>query len=164
MPPPPRPCARSQLLGQAASNEKTSPYFSNVNRDLCRTVTRGKEGRTSLSGENRNKGQSIWPSKEPIPSISHHDSATSSHGPTPKLATPPIQPLFKQSVQSFESERVDIVRSDAKTMPMVECRESSLSDDEEEKRIRAEASMEKRGFRSAKSLERSIVKRRKLKG
>ena len=164
MPPPPRPCARSQLLGQAASNEKTSPYFSNVNSDLCRTVTCGKEDTTSVSGENPNKGQSIWPSKEPIPSVSHYDSASSAHGPIPKLATPPIPPLFKQSVQSFESERVDVVRSDAKTLPMEECRESSPSDDEEEKRIRAEASMEKRGFRSAKSLERSIVKRRKLKG
>ena len=49
-------------------------------------------------------------------------------------------------------------------MPTGECREHSLSDGEEEKRIRAEASMEKRGFRSAKSLERSIVKRRKLEG
>ena len=59
---------------------------------------------------------------------------------------------------------MDVVRSDIEIMPTKECRESSFSDDEEEKRIRAEASMEKRGFRSAKSLERSIVKRRKLKG
>lgn len=153
MPPPPRPCSRSQLLKQAASNEKTSPYFLNENSDLCQTTTRGKKGGMSQSRNNRNKGQSIWPSKETIPSISHHESASS-----------PVQLLFKQSVQSVESGGLDVVRSEAETMPTEECRESSLSDDEEEKRIRAEASMEKRGFRSAKSLERSIVKRRKLKG
>ena len=151
-------------MRQAAPNGQTSPYFSNENRDLDRTATRGKEGGTSQSRNNWNKGQSIWPSKETIPSISHHKSTLSAHGPTPELATPPVQLLFKQSVQSVESGGFDIVRSEAETMPTEECRENSLSDDEEEKRIRAEASTEKRGFRSAKSLERSIVKRRKLKG
>ena len=163
MPPPPRPCARSQLMREAASSEKTSPYFSTENRDLCRTATRGKESRTSQSRHRWNRAHSISISEETIPSIPHHESASSAHGPTSKLATPPIQLLFKQSVQSVKSGAFDVVRSEAETMSTEECRERSLSD-EEEKRIHAEASMEKRGFRSAKSLERSIVKRRKLKG
>ena len=163
MPPPPKPCAGSQLLRQVASNEKTSPYFSNENRDLGRTATRGKESGTSQSRNDWNKGQSSWPSKETILSI--HDEITSSaHQATSKLITPLTQRLFRQSLQSVESGGFDVVRSEAETMSTEKCRESSLSDDEEEKRIRAEASMEKRGFRSAKSLERSIVKRRKLKG
>ena len=164
MPPPPRPCARSQLLGQAASNEKTSPYFSNEIRDSCRTTTRGEEGGTLQSRNNWNKGQSIWPSKETIPSISDHESASSAHGPIAKIPALPVQLISEQSVQNLESGGVYFVRSDSETMPTDECGECSLSEDEEEKRIHAEASIEKRGFRSAKSLERSIVKRRKLKG
>ena len=164
MPPPPRPCARSQLLGQVASIEKTSPYFSNVKRDLCRTATSGKEGATSLSPEKWNKGQSICPSKETIPSTSHQESASPAHGPTPKLPASTVQLMCEQSVQSFKSVGNQFVCPDSEIMPPDECGEYSLSDDEEEKRIRAEASMEKRGFRSAKSLERSIVKRRKVKG
>lgn len=164
MPPPPRPCARSQLLGQTTSNEKKSPYFSNEIGDLCRTATRGKEGGTSQSRNNWTKGQSIWPSKETTPSISHHGSVSSAHEPIPKLPALPAQLMFEQSVQTLESVGMYFVRSDLETVATDECRECSLSEDEEEKRIHGEASIEKRGFRSAKSLERSIVKRRKLKG
>ena len=56
-----------------------------------------------------------------------------------------------------------LVRSESETMQTDECGQCSSSEDEEEKHIHAEASIEKRGFRSAKSLERSIVKRRKLR-
>ncbi len=164
MPLPPRPYARSRLLGQAASNEKTSPYFSKEIRDLCTTATRDEEGGTSQSRKKCNKVESIWPSKETIPSSTHHESASSVHRPTSKLPTPPVQLMFEQSAESLESVGMSFVRSDSEIMPTDECRQCSLSDDEEEKRIHAEASIEKRGFRSAKSLERSIVKRRKLKG
>ena len=164
MPPPPRPCARSRVSEHAASNEKTSPYFSEGIRDLCTTATRGEKDRTSQFRNKRKTRGYLRPSEETISSSPHHESAWSAQGPTTKLTTPPIQLLFEQSVQSVESVGMDVVRSDIEIMPTEECRESSFSDDEEEKRIRAEASMEKRGFRSAKSLERSIVKRRNLKG
>ena len=164
MPPPPRPYARSRVPGQAASNEKTSPYFSKEIIDLCTTATRGEDGGTSQFRNKRNNREYLRPSEETISSNPHHESAWSAHGSTTKLTTPPKQLLFEQSVQSVESVGMDVVRSDIEIMPTEECGESSFSDDEEEKRIRTEASMEKRGFRSAKSLERSIIKRRKLKG
>ena len=164
MPPPPRPCHRSRFSGRAASNEKTSPYFSEGIGNLCTAATRGEKDRTSQIRNKWENKEYLQPSEEIISSSPRHESARSAHGPTTKLTTPPIQLLFEQSVQTVVSVGMDVVRSDIEIMPTEECRESSFSDDEEEKRIRAEASMEKRGFRSAKSLERSIVKRRKLKG
>ena len=164
MPPPPSPCARSRLFGQSASHEKTSPYFSREIKDLCTTATRSEASRTSQSRSKWNNGEFTCLSKEAIPSSSHHESVSPAHGTTPKLPTLPVQLKLEQSVQNLESVGMYLIRSDSKTMPTDKCRQCSLSDDEEEKRIHAEVSIEKRGFRSAKSLERSIVKRRKLKG
>ena len=161
-PPPPRPGARSRL-GRAASNEKTSPYFSRENRDLCTTAKRGEEDESSQSRNTWKKGQSVRPSTETMPSSSHNESASSAHGPTSKLPTSPVQLVFEQSLENLEAVKTVLVRSDSETMPREECRQGSVSEDEEEKRIHAEASIEKRGFRSAKSLERSIVKRRRLR-
>ena len=163
MPPPPRPDTRSRLLGRAASNEKTSPYFSRGNRDLCTTAKRGEKDESSQSRDKWNKRESVRPSKETMPSAPHYESASSVHGPNPKLPMLPVQLVSELSVQNLETVRTAFVRSDSETMPTDECRQGSVSEDEEEKRIHAEASIEKRGFRSAKSLERSIVKRRKLR-
>lgn len=163
MPPPPRPGARSRLLGRVASHEKTSPYFAKENRDLCTTTKRSEEDGSSQSRKNWNKGESIRPSNEIMPSSPHYESASSAHGPTAKLQTLPVQLVFEQTVEDLEAQRTVSVRSASGTTPTDECRQCSPSEDEEEKRIHAEASIEQRGFRSAKSLERSIVKRRKLR-
>ena len=163
MPPPPRPSARAWLVERTALNEKTSPYFSQENRDLSRTAKHGEKDESSQSGDKWNKGQSIWPSKESMPSSAHYDSASSAYGPTSKPHTSPVHLVLGQPVRDLEALRTDSVRSDPVTMPTDEYKERSPSEDEEEKRIHAEASIEKRGFRSAKSLERSIVKRRKLR-
>ena len=163
MPPPPRPDARSRLLGRVASNEKTSPYFSRENRDSCTTAKRGEEGESSQSRNQWNKGQSVRPSKETMPSTPHYESISSVHGSTSKLPMLPVQLASEQSVKSLEAVQMGLVRSESETMQTDECGQCSSSEDEEEKRIHAEASIEKRGFRSAKSLERSIVKRRKLR-
>ena len=163
MPPPPRPCSRSRLLGRATSNEKTSPYFPRDEGDLCTTTKPRKEDRSSQSRDQWDNGHSIWPLRETTPSRSHDESATSAQGPSSKLPSLPVQVDFEQSVTNLEAVITDPVRSVPVTMPTDEYRECSPSEDEEEKRIHAEASIEKRGFRSAKSLERSIVKKRKLR-
>ena len=163
MPPPPRPCSRSRPLGRATSNEKTSPYFPTDKGDLCTTAKPCEEDRSSQSRNEWDNGQSIWPLRETTPSRSHDGSATSAQGLSSKLPSLPVQVVFEQSVTNLEAVRTDPVRSDPVIMPTDKYRECSPSEDEEEKRIHAEASIEKRGFRSAKSLERSIVKRRKLR-
>ena len=163
MPPPPRPGACARLVERTASNEKTSPYFSQENRNLSTTAKRGEEDERSQSGDKWNKGQSVRPSKDSIPLSAHYESASLAHGPTSKPHTLPVHLVLEQSVRDLEAVGTDCVRSNPVTMPSDEYRERSLSEDEEEKRIHAEASIEKRGFRSAKSLERSIVKRRKLR-
>ena len=163
MPPPPRPCSRSRLLGRATSNEKTSPYFPKDKGDLCTTAKPREEHRSSQSRNEWDNGQSIWPLRETTPSRSYDKSATLAQGPNSKLPSLPVQVVFEQSATNLETVGTDPVRSDPVTMPTDECRECSPSEDEDEKRIHAEASIEKRGFRSAKSLERSIVKRRKLR-
>ena len=163
MPPPPRPDARSRPLGRAASNERTSPHFLRENRASCTTAKRGEEGESSQSRNKWNKGQSVRPLKETMPSAPQYERASSAHGPTSKLSMLPVQLAFEQSLKSLEAVQMGLVRSESVTMPAEECGQCSSSEDEEEKRIHAEASIEKRGFRSAKSLERSIVKRRKLR-
>ena len=164
MPPPPRPCSRSRLFSRATLNEKTSPYFPRDKGDLCTTTTpRRKEDRSSQSRHKWDNGRSIWPLRETTPSRSHNENVTSAQGPGPKLPSLPVEVDFEQSVTNLEALKTNPVRSDPVTMPTDEYRECSPSEDEEEKRIHAEASIEKRGFRSAKSLERSIVKMRKLR-
>ena len=163
MPPPPRPGARSWLLGRAASDEKRSPYFSGEDRDLRTTAKRGEEDEGSQSRNERNKWQSVSPSKDTLHSSSHNENALSAHGPSSELPTVPVELVFRQPGKNLEAGRTINHRSDSETIPTDERRQRSLSEDEEEKRIHAEASREKRGFRSAKSLERSIVKRRKLR-
>ena len=76
----------------------------------------------------------------------------------------PVQTLVERSIQQLEADGFSIVGSHKTDTQNIERRPRTPLDDEEEGRIRLQASKEKRGFRSAKSLEQSIVKKRKVKG
>lgn len=76
----------------------------------------------------------------------------------------PVQTLVERSIQQLEADDFSVVGSYKTDTRNIERRPRTPSDDEEEGRISVQVSKEKRGFRSAKSLEQSIVKRRKVKG
>ena len=76
----------------------------------------------------------------------------------------PVQTLVERSIQQLEADDFSIVGSHKTDTQNIERRPRTSSDDEEEGRISVQVSKEERGFRSAKSLEQSTVKRRKVKG
>ncbi|KAL2053208.1 hypothetical protein ABVK25_006533 [Lepraria finkii] len=76
----------------------------------------------------------------------------------------PVQTLVERSIQQLEADDFSIVGSHKTDTQNIERRPRTFSNDEEEGRISVQVSKEERGFRSAKSLEQSTVKREEGEG
>ena len=160
MPPPPRPnlsTTSARLLKKMDPNAESSPYFLKPTKDVPIKAVADKR-------RNRSHEKALMASKGKVQPHAKGNIIRSTHKIAQKPPIASVQDLKERAAQNLQSAGLSVVDIHSINARNTEGRPCSPSDDEEERLIRLQASKEKRGFRSAKSLERSISKRRKVKG